>query len=136
MAFAAWEPTEDEHDRFDAEESVAVDDIVGAAAFLCPPSWASNAELDRSATAVAEFADGDQDLVSRACRTARRRFAAGHLQRSVVRLLELAVCVSGEREGTTVRRIPVRGRTRRSAPTPRPRLRGATPASVLVGDLS
>ncbi len=79
------------------ERDCLISDVVGAAAYLCPVEWASAAERERSARAVAEFAGEDQDLVAQSCRVARRRFAAGRLQRDVVRLLEGALVVARPR---------------------------------------
>lgn len=124
-------------DRYDPSESDdrRVADVIGTAMFLCPPEWASSPERDRSARAVAEFAEQDEELVARSCRAARYRFAAGRIRRDVVRLLEgVLELVAPTREGGARR---AHGRVPAGRAPERPvggvagvlRIHGARPAS-------
>jgi hypothetical protein len=76
-----------------------VEDLIGAARYVCPPEWSSSTERARAAAALRSYADGDLALVDRACARARRRLSTGSLARSVVQLLEGAAIRSADRRG-------------------------------------
>lgn len=71
-----------------------VPDLLGAAAYGCPPEWASEVERQEMARALVEWSDGDEEFLSRGCMLARRRLAAGRVRRDVVQLLERALTLA------------------------------------------
>jgi hypothetical protein len=71
-----------------------LDDLIGAAMYICPPGWASDGQRDRAAQALCDWSAADEEFLHRGWIVAHRQLRAGRLRRDVVRLIERAVEVA------------------------------------------